>query len=376
MLKCAGNLNRFDLVERVWKWSQPMRTHRLDGGGGMDCDVGLSYTQFVTLCGQNGHVDKVLETWNEWCQSTIGRRDNTLHSEVFCGGVISALAMNGRADDAEKVFDIRSLADKTSEIMLLSLLTAFSHGTLHKRAISLLNRVEKEQVLSVRVYNAAIDACARVGEFDLALEIVDRMRNRNVIPDEITWMSLLGPCRAHINISVAEFAFQELQKVQDLEDQAAAFVVLADVYKAAELHDKVEEIQNKRQSLGLHKKRGAVEVTVKNQQHTFYVGEIPTELQHASKTIDAKLDDWKRNLVACGVATISVTYQHSEKLALAFAVVSGQKDITLKKNLRVCSVCHSASVALTKIENVVIRHVDQSRAHVMSDGVCSCGGRY
>ena len=91
----------------------------------------LSYTQFVTLCGQNGHVDKVLEVRNEWSQSTIGRKDNTLHSEVFCGGVISALAMNGRADDAEKVFSTRSLADKT-EIMPLSLLTTFSQAGLHK----------------------------------------------------------------------------------------------------------------------------------------------------------------------------------------------------------------------------------------------------
>ena len=25
MLKCAANLNQFDFVERVWKWSQPIR---------------------------------------------------------------------------------------------------------------------------------------------------------------------------------------------------------------------------------------------------------------------------------------------------------------------------------------------------------------
>ena len=37
MLKCAGNVNQFDVVERVWKWSQPIRKHRLDGGGGKDC---------------------------------------------------------------------------------------------------------------------------------------------------------------------------------------------------------------------------------------------------------------------------------------------------------------------------------------------------
>ena len=25
LLKCAGNVNRFDVAERVWKWSQPFR---------------------------------------------------------------------------------------------------------------------------------------------------------------------------------------------------------------------------------------------------------------------------------------------------------------------------------------------------------------
>ena len=75
-------------------------------------------------------------------------------------------------------------------------------------------------------------------------------------------------------------------------------------------------------------------------------------------------------------STTSIACQHSEMLALALAVVSGQKDITLKKNLRICSICHNASVTLTKIDNIVICHFDQSRVHVMSDGVCSCGGKY
>ena len=89
MLKCAGNVNQFDVVERVWKWSQPMRKHRLDGGGGMDCGVALVYTQFVALCSKHGHVYKVLEVWNEWSQSTIGRRDNTLHHQVFRRAVMT-----------------------------------------------------------------------------------------------------------------------------------------------------------------------------------------------------------------------------------------------------------------------------------------------
>ena len=49
-------------------------------------------------------------------------------------------------------------------------------------------------------------------------------------------------------------------------------------------------------------------MTVKNRQHTFYVGEIPTELQHVSKTIDVKLDDSKRNLLL-------VEFQQHQSLA-------------------------------------------------------------
>ena len=65
------------LLNRVWKWSQPMRKYRLGGDGGKDCDLALSYTQFVTLCSQNGHVDKVLEVWNEWKRSAIGSEIKT-----------------------------------------------------------------------------------------------------------------------------------------------------------------------------------------------------------------------------------------------------------------------------------------------------------
>ena len=80
MLKCAGDGNQFYVVEHVWKWSQPMRTHRLDGGGGKDCGVALIYTQFVTLCSKHGHVDKVLEVWNEWSQSQL--EEKTTHFTV------------------------------------------------------------------------------------------------------------------------------------------------------------------------------------------------------------------------------------------------------------------------------------------------------
>ena len=55
MLKCAGNINQFDVVECVWKWSQPIRKHRLDGGDGKDCGGCFGYH---TIC------DSLFKTWS------------------------------------------------------------------------------------------------------------------------------------------------------------------------------------------------------------------------------------------------------------------------------------------------------------------------
>lgn len=66
---------------------------------------------------------------------------------------------------------------------------------------------------------------------------------------------------------------------------------------------------------------------------------------------------------------------HSERIALAFALVSMPTGavIRIKKNLRVCSNCHSAIKFISKIvgREIVVR--DTNRFHHFKDGVCSCG---
>eukprot|EP00300_Choanocystis_sp_HF-7_P002876 c12182_g1_i2.p2 GENE.c12182_g1_i2~~c12182_g1_i2.p2 ORF type:complete len:216 (+),score=49.90 c12182_g1_i2:961-1608(+) len=214
--------------------------------------------------------------------------------------------------------------------------------------------------------------------FERALKIIDRMRARGAPPDVVTWMTVLGPCRAHNNLQVAKRAFDEILAIsKDPEHLSSAFVVLADVYRALGEHAKVTELHDQRLALGLHKQRGATELVVNGHTYKFYVGTVPEELStETAAAIDAKLGEWETALARVGVSATSIACRHSEKLALAYAVLSGQKDVTLRKNLRVCAACHTASIALTQIEGIVIRHLDKSRAHIMSDGVCSCGGRY
>ncbi|KAL6274750.1 hypothetical protein ACE6H2_025442 [Prunus campanulata] len=65
---------------------------------------------------------------------------------------------------------------------------------------------------------------------------------------------------------------------------------------------------------------------------------------------------------------------HSEKLAIAFGLISTNPGTTIRvvKNLRVCSDCHTATKIISKLYNREIIVRDRNRFHRFQDGSCSC----
>jgi hypothetical protein len=65
---------------------------------------------------------------------------------------------------------------------------------------------------------------------------------------------------------------------------------------------------------------------------------------------------------------------HSEKLALAFALLNTPpgSTIRIKKNIRICGDCHSAFKFVSKLveREIIVR--DTNRFHHFCDGACSC----
>ena len=81
------------------------------------------------------------------------------------------------------------------------------------------------------------------------------------------------------------------------------------------------------------------------------------------------MDLW---LSSCGVNNDSIRCQHSEQLALAYAVTQKMKHVVIRKNLRICTcgACHEASKHITRLEGILIHHWDRLRLHVMvTDGI-------
>lgn len=66
---------------------------------------------------------------------------------------------------------------------------------------------------------------------------------------------------------------------------------------------------------------------------------------------------------------------HSEKLAIAFGLLSTSPGISLHiiKNLRVCGDCHTAIKFISRLDGREIIVRDANRFHHFRDGTCSCG---
>ena len=65
---------------------------------------------------------------------------------------------------------------------------------------------------------------------------------------------------------------------------------------------------------------------------------------------------------------------HSEKLAIAFGLLSTAADTPLRitKNLRVCSDCHQGTALISHLRHREILVRDANRWHHFKDGQCSC----
>jgi hypothetical protein len=111
----------------------------------------------------------------------------------------------------------------------------------------------------------------------------------------------------------------------------------------------------------LHPQRDAVySAAAKMWQDIKKAGFVP-DLQSVLHDVD---DELKEEMLS----------RHSEKLAIAFGLISTPEKMTLRimKNLRVCNDCHTAIKIISKVVDREIILRDATRFHHFRDGLCSC----
>ncbi|GLU19976.1 hypothetical protein SLE2022_361960 [Rubroshorea leprosula] len=298
--------------------------------------------------------------------------------------LITGYAQNGQPDEALRYFELQlKSGTRPDHVTFVGVLSACTHAGLVDEGLRYFYSIEEKHGLTHTPdhYACIIDLLSRSGRFEEAENIISKMPMK---PDKFLWASLLGGCRIHGNLELAERAAEALFEIEP--ENPATYVTMANIYASAGRWNEVAKIRKTMVDGGVVKKPGLSWVEIKRELNVFAVGdtshprskEIHEFLGELSKRMREEGYIPDTNFVLHDVEEEqkeqNLSY-HSEKLAVAFGIISTPPGTPIKvfKNLRTCVDCHTAMKYISKIlrRKIIVR--DLNRFHCFEDGNCSCG---
>ncbi|XP_022715835.1 pentatricopeptide repeat-containing protein At5g04780, mitochondrial-like [Durio zibethinus] len=364
LLNACANLSAYEQGKQV-------HVHILKYGFMSDIFAGNSLVNMYAKCGSIDDAERVF--------SKIPER-----GIVSWSAMIGGLAQHGHGKEALRVFNqMLKYGVSPNQITLVSVLCACNHAGLvteAKKYFGSMRELFGFEPMQEH-YACMIDLLGRAGRLDEAMQLI------NTIPfqaDASVWGALLGAARIHKNVELGQHAAEMLFTLEP--EKSGTHILLANIYASVGMWDNVAKMRRLMKDCNVKKEPGISWIEVKDQIHTFVVG----DRSHVrSEEIYAKLDELSDRLNKAGyVPKVEIDlhdvergekekllYHHSEKLAVAFGLIATPPGapIRVKKNLRVCVDCHTAFKFICKIVSREIIVRDINRYHHFKDGSCSCG---
>ncbi|OIT38086.1 PREDICTED: pentatricopeptide repeat-containing protein ELI1, chloroplastic-like [Nicotiana attenuata] len=302
---------------------------------------------------------------------------------ITWNSMIVGYAMHGFSLEALQLFnEMCELGLQPTDITFIGILSACANAGLVAEGWDYFHLMDKYRIEpKIEHYGCMVNLLGRAGQLEEAYEFVNSMK---IDSDPILWGTLLTACRIHGNIRLAEKIMEFLVQ-QDLAT-SGTYVLLSNIYASAGDWDGVAKVRALMKSSGVDKEPGCSSIEVNNKVHEFLAGDMK---HHKSKEIYRMLEEMNKWLEAHGYMpqTDVVLHNlgevekqkslavHSERLAIAYGLISTQPGTTIKivKNLRVCPDCHSVTKLISKITGRKIIVRDRNRFHHFVEGSCSCG---
>ncbi|CAI8600838.1 unnamed protein product [Vicia faba] len=302
---------------------------------------------------------------------------------IAWNAIIGGLAMHGKAKDVLDCFSrMKRSGVSPSDVTYIAILSACSHAGLVERGRSIFNDMVNRVGLEPRIehYGCMVDLLGRAGYLEEAEELITNMPIR---PDDVIWKALLGACKMHKNIEIGRRAAGVLMKLAPHD--SGAYVALSNLYASSGNWDGVAEVRLMMKELDIRKDPGCSWIEIDGVIHEFLVEDDShpraEEIHSMLKEISNKLslvghvqDPTQVLLKMDEKQKETLLHYHSEKIAVAFGLISTSPKTTLQivKNLRICEDCHSSMKLISKVyeRRIIIR--DRKRFHHFDNGLCSC----
>lgn len=271
---------------------------------------------------------------------------------------------------------------KPNDITFLCIISACGHSGLVEEGLHYFYRMKDYYGIQPAMdhYGALVDLLGRAGQLKKAWEFIENMTAK---PEVSVYGAMLNACKIHKNVELGEKTAAKLLELNP--NDAGYYVLLANIYATASMWEDVAKVRVMMERKGLQKTPGCSLVELGNEVHTFYSGSTS---HPESKEIYAYMETLLDRIKAVGYVPDTssihdVEYDvkeqllnsHSERLAIAFGLLKTKPGTTIhiRKNLRVCGDCHSATkyISLVTGREIIVR--DMNRFHHFRNGTCSCG---
>ncbi|GAB4850845.1 hypothetical protein Ancab_030146 [Ancistrocladus abbreviatus] len=343
---------------------------------GLDRDVYVG-TALVDAYGKCGMVSEARGVFDELLQ---------VMNVVGWNALLACYAQQGDTQSVIELFkDMESRGLVADEYSFLAVLTSLYNVGLADEIEMWLTRMRVEYGLEpwLEHYTCLVGALGRVGRFDEAEKIVLGMPFK---PDSGMWRALLS---ASANHDAADMAWKMSRRLLELKPaDDTAYVIAANAFVASGRWDDALEVRKMMRQGRVRKEGGRSWIEVRGEVHVFVAGDWRHERR---EEIYVKLAELMEEICKLGYVTnwdekLHVVeerekkerlWYHSEKLALAFGVLSGAappgKALRIVKNLRICKDCHEAFRYFSRVLEREIVARDVNRYHRFLKGSCTCG---
>ncbi|KAM0924945.1 hypothetical protein ACQ4PT_004529 [Festuca glaucescens] len=304
---------------------------------------------------------------------------------VLWTAIINAAGMHGHGKQALDLFKrMLETGVAPDQVSFLALLYACSHSKLVDEGKCYLDMMRSIYRLEPwqEHYACVVDLLGHSGQTEDAYEFIKSMP---LEPKSVVWCALLGACRVHRNHKLAVVAANKLLELEP--DNPGNYVLVSNVYAEMGKWNSAKEVRARISERGLRKDPACSWIEMGNKVHTFTardhshrdaerihlkLAEITEKLRKEGRYIE------DTRFVLHDVSEeekIDVLHRHSERLAIAFGLISTHPGTPLRiaKNLRVCGDCHEFTKLVSKLfeREIVVR--DANRFHHFRGGSCSCG---
>ncbi|XP_074589648.1 pentatricopeptide repeat-containing protein At5g15300 [Curcuma longa] len=199
----------------------------------------------IDMYAKCGSIERAIEIF-------AGMREKDLST---WNSIIGGLAVHGHFRDSINLFEnMIGMKLRPDEITFVGVLVACSHGGMVEEGKRYFYLMQNKYGIepNIKHYGCMVDLLGRAGLLEEAFEFIDHMK---IEPNRIIWRALLGSCRIHGNVRLAEKANEELLKMRN--HASGDYVLLSNVYASRGEWRRAEQVRKLMDDRGVIKEIGS-----------------------------------------------------------------------------------------------------------------------